>query len=79
MQGVSVYGLLGFTVWEFYSLLQQPGPKKFKLSKIELIYKARKFKVPPFTIKVYRVSNIWLAALGLQGLGFECHGLRVEG
>ena len=32
------------------SLLQQPGPKKFKLSKTELIYKAKKFKVPPFTI-----------------------------
>ena len=32
------------------SLLQQPGPKKFKLSKIELIYKAKKFKVPPFVI-----------------------------
>ena len=29
---------------------QQPGPQKFKLSKIELIYKAKKFKVPPFTI-----------------------------
>ena len=32
------------------SLLQQPGPKRFKLSKIELICKAKKFKVPPFTI-----------------------------
>ena len=32
------------------SLLQQPGPKKFNLSKIELIYKAKKFKVSPFTI-----------------------------
>ena len=32
------------------SLLQQPGPQKFKLSKIELIYKAKKFKVPPFAI-----------------------------
>ena len=32
------------------SRLQQPGPKKFKVSKIELIYKAKKFKVPPFTI-----------------------------
>ena len=32
------------------SLLQQPGPKKFKLFKIELIYKAKKFKVPLFTI-----------------------------
>ena len=32
------------------SLLQQPGPKKFKLSKIELIYKAKTVKVPPFTI-----------------------------
>ena len=35
---------------ELNSLLQQPGPKQFKLSKIELIYKAKKFKVPPFTI-----------------------------
>ena len=34
------------------SLLQQPGPKNFKLSKIELIYKAKKFKVRPFTIQV---------------------------
>ena len=33
------------------SLLQQPGHKKFQLSKIELIYKAKKFKAPPFTIK----------------------------
>ena len=35
------------------SLLQQPGSKTFKLSKIELIYilyKAKKFEVPPFTI-----------------------------
>ena len=32
------------------SLLQQPGPQKFKLFKIELIYKAKKFKVPLFTI-----------------------------
>ena len=31
--------------------LLQPGPKKF-LFKIELIYKAKKFKVPPFTMKV---------------------------
>ena len=27
-------------------LLQQPSPKKFKLSKIEITYKAKKFKVP---------------------------------
>ena len=45
-----------FEVWgardesPYCSLLQQPGPKKFKLSKIELIYKAKKFKVPPLTI-----------------------------
>ena len=36
-----------------YSLLQQPGPKKFKLSKIDLLYKAKKFKVPRCTIYVY--------------------------
>ena len=43
---------IGFGSVSYYtfSLLQQPGPKKFKLSKIELIYKAKKFKVPPFTI-----------------------------
>ena len=28
----------------------KPGHKKLKLSKTELIYKAKKFKVPPFTI-----------------------------
>ena len=43
-------GIVGFAVLAFDSLLPQPGPKKFKLSKIELIYKATKFKVPPFTI-----------------------------
>ena len=32
-----------------FSLLQQPGHKKFKLSKIELIYKAKECKVPLFT------------------------------
>ena len=31
-------------------MLQQPGHKNFKLSKIELIYKAKKFKVPPFSL-----------------------------
>ena len=35
---------------KYFSLLQQPGPKKFKLFKIELIYRAKKFRVPPFTI-----------------------------
>ena len=29
-----------------HSLLQQPGPKKFELSKIERICKAKKLKVP---------------------------------
>ena len=29
---------------------EEPGRKKFKLFKIELIYKAKKLKVPPFTI-----------------------------
>ena len=41
------------------SLLQQPGPKKFKLSKIELLYKAKKFKVPPFTIYLPLVGREW--------------------
>ena len=36
---------------DFYcSLLQQRGPKNFKLSKVELICQAKKFEVPPFTI-----------------------------
>ena len=29
------------------SLPQQPGPKKFKLFRIDLIYKAKKLKVLP--------------------------------
>ena len=41
-----------------FSLLQQPGPKQFKLSKIDLIYKARKLKVPLFTIYVFTVTPI---------------------
>ena len=32
------------------SLLQQPGPNKFKLFRIDLIYKAKKFKVLPLPI-----------------------------
>ena len=32
------------------NLLQQPGPKKFKLFKKDVIYKAKKFKVPPLAI-----------------------------
>ena len=32
------------------SLLQQPGPKKFKLFRIDLIYNAKKFKVLPLAI-----------------------------
>ena len=45
-------------VWKLQtSLLQQPGPKKFKLSKIEQIYKAKKFKVPPFTIQEKRRAS----------------------
>ena len=47
---------------ELYFLLQQPGPKKFKLSKIEPIYKAKKFKVPPFAIQ----DTILIKGLGLS-------------
>ena len=38
--------MLGFGVADssVFSLLQQPGPQKFKLSKIELIYKAKNLK-----------------------------------
>ena len=32
------------------SLLQQPGPKKFKLFRIGPVYKAKKFKVLPLAI-----------------------------
>ena len=42
-------GLRGWGPWNcrsIFSLL----PKKFKLSKIERIYKAKKFKVPRFAI-----------------------------
>ena len=39
------------------SLLEQPGPKKLKLSTIELTYKATKFKVPPFTKLSKEPSN----------------------
>ena len=42
---------LGERCWVHSTLFfNNPGPKMFKLSKIELIYKAKKFKVPPFTI-----------------------------
>ena len=55
---VLLSGLQG--VYERYrvSLLQQPGPKKFKLSKIELIYKLKKFKVPPFTISNWSTGGL---------------------
>ena len=33
-----------------YSLLQQPGAEKFKLFRIDIIYKAKKFKVLPLAI-----------------------------
>ena len=32
------------------SLRQQPGPEKFNLFRIDLIYKAKKFKVLPLAI-----------------------------
>ena len=44
---ITGFGGVRFRVWVLGSLLQQPGPKKFKLCKVELIYKAKKFKVPP--------------------------------
>ena len=63
--GLRAWELLAFTVrsamWvkqslEESSLLHLPGPKKFKLSNTELIYKAKQFKVPPFTIQ----ESLWL-------------------
>ena len=50
VQGLKIHGFGSGTVALIPSLLQQPGPKKFKLFKIELICKAKKFQVPPFTI-----------------------------
>ena len=62
--------MLGFGVADasVFSLLQQPGPKKFKLSKIELIYKVKKFKVRPFTIQVLKTGKV--EGLG-SGFGVE--------
>ena len=50
----------------FFSLLQQPGPKKFKLSQIELIYKAKKFKVPKLDSECSSVlGTLYLYYLGM--------------
>ena len=56
-----------------YSLLQQPGPKKFKLSKIELIYKAKKFIKFPRSLSKFRARllNLLLRALGLEVIRFQ--------
>ena len=35
---------------KYSSLLEQPGPQKFKLFRLDRIYKARKFKVLPLAI-----------------------------
>ena len=37
----------------FYSLLQQPGPKKFKLCNMEPIYKAKSLKFPRSLSKLH--------------------------
>ena len=49
----------GRLIWlkTIYPLLQQPGSKKLKLAKIELIYKAKKFKVPPFIIPTLKIKR----------------------
>ena len=60
------------------SLLQQPGPKKLKLSKIDLIHKAKKFKVPPLTIYGSLIMEGFQGSLGLSryyGLGFRRIGV----
>ena len=41
-----------FSFYNYFSLLQLPDPKKFKLSKIELIYKAQKLKLPPLQSRI---------------------------
>ena len=45
--------------YECFSLFfNNRAPNSIKLSKIDLIYKARKLKVPPFTIYVFTVTPI---------------------
>ena len=63
-------------VW-FNSLLQQPGPKKFKLSKIELIYKAKTLKFPRSLSKLNKgIQEDW-GFQKFRSLGSKV--LRVEG
>ena len=47
------------------SPLQQPGHKKFKLSKIELIYRAKSLKVPCWLSRVNTDEILELRALGV--------------
>ena len=49
VRGYMVYGEVAEELL-LSSLLQPPGPKKFKLFKLELIYQAKKSKVPAVTI-----------------------------
>ena len=58
----------------FNSLLQQPGHKKFKLSKIELTYKAKKIKVPVLLLTKLRLRS---SKSGLQAC-LESFGSRSE-
>ena len=48
----------------FCSPLQQPGPKKFKLFKIELIYKAKKFNLSKIEL-IYKAKKFKLSKIEL--------------
>ena len=65
---------------EWTSLLQQPGPKKFKLYKIELIYKAKKFKVPLFaiygTLSLGMVGGMWGSEFWVEDLQLRFGSFR---
>ena len=61
----------------FSSLLPQPGLKKCKLSKIELIYKAKKFKVHPFTKSAPFKFSAYRSSEGSKGPGLRFRTLRV--
>ena len=72
---------LGYLLLSSDSLLQQPGPKKFKLSKIELIYKANSLKFPRSLSKL-RLAWVWeTLSRGLAGskLGTAHHTVTIIG
>ena len=81
------YGFRGLRFRVLSSLLQQPGPKKVQTSKIELIYKANKFKVSSvhnlsklerFRVPGFRAEGIdspgWVGVSGFRVYGFAVVG-----